>query len=348
MTRQSVSPIQEPFGFAAQPKASDYYPFGMAHTVEISSVKNGKAMEAVRVDPRETDESKTFTRSNAYLYNGKEEQPMPGKWLDYGARFYDAQLGRWHSVDPMAEAFANQTPYNFTLNNPINSIDPNGMYTLTVNGRKLKGSEKQRYQDSHGLPDDGPDEDEKRPEPTFSGYLSFLLKGIKDAFTFDIDTKNQKTQENLERKSENIANAIILIETTAGIISVLVPFSSVAELAAKIEAGHGLAALAAVPFVVLDAVPAGKGGSLWKLTSEGASIVKTHIHWGSFYKSISDGLWWSIDKTGHGKSKFKVFIETEKGLKWISDADEYGNFIAKKHKSETGKLIPWGQMKTVK
>ncbi len=271
MSRQPVSPIQEPFGFAGQTQASDYYPFGMALTMEFAAKAAGKALTVIGevVDKGETDDSKTFTRSNAYLYNGKEEQPMPGKWLDYGARFYDAQLGRWHSVDPLAEAFANQTPYNFTLNNPINSIDPNGLYTLTVNGRELKGSEKQRYQDSHGLPDDGPDEDEKRPEPTFSGYLSFILEGIKDAFTFDVDTKNQKTQENLERKSENIANAIILIETTSGIISVLVPFSSVAEIAAKIEAGHGLAALAAVPFVVLDAVPAGKGSLIIK------SVVKT-------------------------------------------------------------------------
>ncbi len=114
-------------GAYTQTQASDYYPFGMAHTVEISSVKNGKAMEAVRVDPRETDESKTFTRSNAYLYNGKEEQPMPGKWLDYGARFYDAQLGRWHSVDPMSEISRKWSPYSYCYNNPIRFVDPDGM-----------------------------------------------------------------------------------------------------------------------------------------------------------------------------------------------------------------------------
>ncbi len=92
-------------------------------------------MEAVRAEPRETDESKTFTRSNAYLYNGKEEQPMPGKWLDYGARFYDAQLGRWHSVDPLAEYAVRFSPYTYCFNDPILINDPTGMMGEDANNR---------------------------------------------------------------------------------------------------------------------------------------------------------------------------------------------------------------------
>ena len=64
-----------------------------------------------------------------YKYNGKELDRKDGlDWYDYGARYYDAALGRWHVVDPMSEKYYGVSPYLYCANNPILLVDPNGMW----------------------------------------------------------------------------------------------------------------------------------------------------------------------------------------------------------------------------
>ncbi len=85
-----------------------YYPYGMN-------------MEGTWQNTPSVSDSK-------YLYNGKELNDDFGLGLmDYGARMYDAAIGRWHVVDPLSDKYYAMTPYNYVGNNPTNFIDPNGM-----------------------------------------------------------------------------------------------------------------------------------------------------------------------------------------------------------------------------
>lgn len=75
--------------------------------------------------------------SNRFLYNSTEFQNEFGlSWNHYGARMYDAQIGKWATTDPMAESYFSFSPYNYVRNNPIMRIDPTGQWDITVHAYK--------------------------------------------------------------------------------------------------------------------------------------------------------------------------------------------------------------------
>ncbi|AXG71768.1 RHS repeat-associated core domain protein [Kordia sp. SMS9] len=101
-----------------------YYPFGL----KMKGFNNG-----------------IIGRDHQYGYNGKEEQnELFLNWSDYGARNYDASLGRWMNIDPLAEKYYDKSAYNYTLNNPVFFIDPNGE-TVDVSDLMNGGTDEDKW-----------------------------------------------------------------------------------------------------------------------------------------------------------------------------------------------------------
>ncbi len=165
-------------------QVNSYYAFGM-NIKELS--KNGTN----RVHP------------NEYLYNGKMMQDEQGlNWLDYGARFYDAVLGRWHGLDPLGEKYPDFAGYIYCRDNPITRIDLLGLtdYEVKRNGevKKKEGTEN----------NEGPDR-------------LIARKARYDKKTGELKNK-EKNVLNIEKGSleilagEDESGAIQLIKTTPG------------------------------------------------------------------------------------------------------------------------------------
>lgn len=92
-------------------------------------------------------------KKNDFKYNGKEEQTaLDLNWYDYGLRMYMPEIGRFGSIDPIADMFSSYSPYNYAQNNPIRFVDFNGLGPgdRVKNAKKAVGEDSRKYKQVTG------------------------------------------------------------------------------------------------------------------------------------------------------------------------------------------------------
>lgn len=101
-------------------QVNNYYPFGMEFG-----------------ESAQDQTSKTYQN---HLFSGKEfDNKFQMNTYNFGARELNVDIPIWRTVDPLAEKYPGVSPYVYCLNNPINSIDPDGREAITLGVLVVKG-----------------------------------------------------------------------------------------------------------------------------------------------------------------------------------------------------------------
>ena len=86
-----------------------YYPYGLSYAESVG----------MEVQP--------------YKFGGKEYDKTAGLNIyDFGARWYEPDLGRFMTLDPMCEKAYSLSPYHYCSNNPVSRVDPTGQYDSPI------------------------------------------------------------------------------------------------------------------------------------------------------------------------------------------------------------------------
>jgi len=109
-----------------------YYVKDHLGSVRVTVDQNGSVVSYDDYDPwgmvLEGRSYNAGQSNDKYKFTGQERDIETG--YDYfGARYYDARIGRFFTIDPLAHSLAlsSWSPYHYSFNNPVRFKDPTGM-----------------------------------------------------------------------------------------------------------------------------------------------------------------------------------------------------------------------------
>jgi len=178
-------------GAAVLYQQDDYYPFGL----EINRTP--------------------YIPKNEYLYNKKELQEEFTEY-DYGARFYDPVLGRWTSVDPLAEKSRKWSTYNYAEDNPIRMIDPDGMEVVYANDDSKKSYENYKKDVNTKISNAQTKIDANKDKGFFGKLFSGFYGAKSELKTFSNISKELNAMESTQDVTYNISTGVGMANSING------------------------------------------------------------------------------------------------------------------------------------
>jgi len=270
-------------------QVNNYYPFGMEYG--------------------ESSENQAELKYQDYQFGGKEfDRKFELNMYDFGARNYDGTIGRWTTVDPLAEDYYETSPYAYCENNPVNAIDPDGKGVIDINE----------------LPEVTVTASKSNPVGTRASDPISGFWGWADYFAFG------RTYETGNTRSGNLIPKILWNIDSEGLITGIKPLTGICDVSITGKVGSFLKlrnlakALKKGEFEVHHLAEVRHLKRLLKSTQNAPSVILNKAEHAGFTKDLRNAL-------PYGKSYSKAeIIEAYKDVykkqpEWLKAAIDYIN-----------------------
>ena len=116
--------IDEPIAMTRGGQTSYYHADGLGSFIGLTNSSEA-VVQTYEYDSFGNITNQTGTIQNTYTYTAREFDTESGLYY-YRARYYDPQIGRFISSDPIGFLGGDINLYRYVKNNPVNLIDPSG------------------------------------------------------------------------------------------------------------------------------------------------------------------------------------------------------------------------------
>ena len=192
------------------------------------------------------------SNSNRYRFTGKELGDETGLY-DFSARFLQTSLGRFTTIDPLAEKYPGISPYAYCNGNPVRYIDPDGrklrvskefQQPFLTDMEKVFGNKTEQFRfDDSGIM--SIEEGMKKFTDGLSSEQKKVFKGVKKVLTsrnttsvvyadeYELTINNDKTSHDISTEFGggvySKIDDVIVVSPNVGVVEVTLdqfPFNS--------------------------------------------------------------------------------------------------------------------------